>query len=221
MRATWTPSAAGAAALGCALLLGAGCGSPELVPAAAAVALPNLTVLADRMNPSTRWDTFAADSCEAQEACIGAPGTRRLLTFDAVFPNVGEADLVFGDPAGNPAFELSPCHGHYHLHGFSEYELLDQAGRVVVAGHKQSYCVRDDEALPGTTTPGDHDCQNQGLSRGWADVYDASLPCQWIDVTDVPPGAYVLRVRLNPDHVFAESRYDDDVASVPVEIAPP
>jgi hypothetical protein len=185
------------------------------------VKLPDLTVDAERLAPTTRFETFAADSCEIQEACVDAPGTRRLLSFAALFWNVGTADLVLGDPAGNPAYELSPCHGHYHLGGFATYELLDAAGAVVVAGHKQGFCVRDDERLPGTQTAARYDCLTQGLSVGWGDLYGEDIPCQFIDVTDVPPGAYRLRVTVNDAGLFEEASLENNVATTHVVIAPP
>jgi hypothetical protein len=48
------------------------------------------------------------------------------------------------------------------------------------------------------------------------------LDCQWIDVTGVPPGNYLLRVTINGgpngSHIFAESDYTDNIATVPVTI---
>lgn len=35
---------------------------------------------------------------------------------------------------------------------------------------------------------------SQGLSPGCFDIYAANIDCQWIDITDVPPGNYVLKV---------------------------
>jgi len=30
-----------------------------------------------------------------------------------------------------------------------------------------------------------HTCTFQGISVGWCDIYDDSLPCQWIDITQL------------------------------------
>lgn len=218
---------------GCILLLVAGCGSPRDVGAAGATAsppppaivdsaLPDLTVAADRLTPAIGVATFAADSCEVQEACVTAPGDRRLLYFNTLVWNVGTADLYFGDPVGNPAYELSPCHGHYHLRGFAAYELLDPTGSVVVSGHKQGFCVQDSESLPGTTTsPKYLGCENQGMQVGWGDLYAADLPCQWIDITDVPPGTYRLGVTANPEGLIPEVSRANNAATVEVVISPP
>ena len=53
-----------------------------------------------------------------------------------------------------------------------------------------------------------------GISVGWGDRYGAQLEGQYIDVTRVPTGTYVLVHRLNLDGKLAESEYDNDASSV-------
>ena len=71
----------------------------------AAPGVPDLTVSEHRLvvDISIEEQTFAADSCELDpaEACVGAPGLRRLLRFPVETPNIGTGDLFLpGTAAG-------------------------------------------------------------------------------------------------------------------------
>jgi hypothetical protein len=143
------------------------------------------------------------------------------LRFSTLTPNIGDIDLVLGDPSSTPGFEFGACHGHFHFEGYARYELVDPTGAIAAQGHKQAFCLLDSVpiGLPGApTTPRFH-CGFQGLTRGWADIYDSSLDCQWVDITDVPDGDYVLRISINPDRVIAESSFANNTVEVPVTVA--
>jgi hypothetical protein len=72
-----------------------------------------------------------------------------------------------------------------------------------------------------------YNCNYQGIQAGWADVYGASyangapLPCQYIDVTSVPPGSYIIQMTINPDNLIAEANTANNTTLVPFTIAPP
>ena len=143
---------------------------------------------------------------------------RRILRFDTWSYNQGNEDLVVGTPdPASPVWQYSECHGHFHYLGFAVYELLNAEG-VIASGHKQAFCLLDLTDPPPDSGPGRFDCAYQGISAGWADVYSRDLPCQWIDVTDVPPGAYTLRIALNPEHNLFERDYDNNLFETPVTI---
>jgi phage terminase large subunit-like protein len=192
----------------------------SLVLAARALALPDMVIPPVTIDDSGRLQRGIRDvhldirtppPCAIEETCVGGPGVRKLLKFGVAIANVGTSDLRRGDLTNPDAFEFSPCHGHYHLKEFAAYQLRRRDGTVMALGHKQSFCLLDSEKMPGTTRPRQfndcHDVNAQGISAGWADVYYAGLDCQWVDVTDVPPGDYDLVVLVNAANppLFEES----------------
>ena len=185
--------------------------------------LPDLTVdSADLQNSvELQTQTFTSQSCAVVEGCVNGLGQRTLLRFDTVTPNLGPGDIFLGNPVGNPEFVWSQCHMHYHFEQYADYRLLDMAGHLVAQGHKQAFCLVDlfhPPGLGGDSHPQFTNCGFQGITAGWADVYDRELDCQWIDVTGVPSGQYVLQVTINPAHVIAEHNYDNNTGTAEVTI---
>lgn len=76
--------------------------------------------------------------------------------------------------------------------------------------------MRDDGCL-GNMDKATHDCDNQGISPGCFDEYDINLPCQWIDITGLPDGPYILQITVNPLHTIAESNYTNNVLTISVD----
>jgi hypothetical protein len=167
-----------------------------------------------------------ADSCLLVEGCVGAAGWRTILRFTLDTPNIGSRDLVMGVPANQPEiFHYSECHMHYHFDEYARYELRSVIDDSIVAtGHKQAFCLLDTISWAWPFALGQFDCANQGISRGFTDRYEDDLPCQWVDITDVAPGDYVLRATLNqprPEHalpLLVERDYGNNTLEVPVTI---
>ena len=167
-------------------------------------------------NPHVVYRTFAAGDCTVNEGCTEA-GTRRLLVFTTVTRNIGTADLIMGDPSTNSLFYFDPCHGHYHYTDFAEYRLRRLDGSLAVVGHKIGFCLEDIEQWdPTAGTTRRYDCTYQGIQKGWADVYSEDTPCQWIDITGLPGGDYILEMETNPARKLPELDYSNNLASVPV-----
>ena len=104
------------------------------------------------------------------------------------------------------------------------FELLtpDTHQPVIVNGsavisRKQGFCLEDDVLTSGQSSP-KFDCTHQGLSIGWKDIYESTLDCQWLDVTGVPGGNYLLRLTVNPDRTLPETNTTNNSAEVPVTI---
>lgn len=171
-------------------------------------------------------EEFPAGDCAVQEACVRAPGKRKLLRFDGVIDNVGSSDLNIGDPRSNPLFEMDACHGHEHAKGMVLHQLLHPGtldpvriqGREIV-GYKQGFCFMDTAPINATNADaGKFTCDNQGISAGWSDIYSADLECQYLDITDVTPGNYILRLTVNPEGVLEEANPNNNTADIPVSI---
>ncbi len=169
---------------------------------------------------------FEDGTCAIEEGAVGGTGYRRILRFDTVVMNGGDGDLVVGDRSdpNNPYaayFVFAPCHGHYHIRDFSVYELLDTSGTTVVAGHKQGFCFEDSFKYDGGKSNG-YSCAYQGITSGWGDWYYKQLTGQWIDITGVPEGDYIVRVTVNLIGIFDEgqNRYPN-VVQTPIHVPNP
>jgi len=164
---------------------------------------------------------FSPDDCAVEEQCVAGTGVRKLLRFRTTSANIGRVDLVMGAPEGNPLFEFSACHGHYHFSDYADYRLKDSMGTVVAPGHKQAFCLEDSFQYlfdPWVGPVRLYACDSQGIQAGWSDVYGADLDCQWVDVTGVPNGTYFLEVEVNPSQVLVEEDLTNNIATVQVQI---
>jgi len=164
------------------------------------------------------------NTCELLEGCVDDTGIRTILRFSLAAQNNGSKDLVLGVAANNPdVFHYSECHDHHHFDNFAIYELLD-GDDVIARGHKQGFCLLDSYSWAWPNTFGNYDCGNQGITRGFTDIYESDLPCQWIDVTGVPPGEYTLRAEINPVQpeattpLLVERDYTNNVVTAPVTV---
>jgi hypothetical protein len=144
--------------------------------------------------------------------------TQRIYTSDGAF-----VDLVAGE------FFFHPQHDHWHLMNFARYELwtLSPSGwleGVVGLTDKVSYCLRDNfrvRSLQPTTGPAYLLCYHemQGISAGWVDRYQSTLPGQVIDITGLPShGFYALRSIVDPEDQLLEANEANNDVLVYIEI---
>jgi hypothetical protein len=105
-----------------------------------------------------------------------------------------------------------------HLQGFAVYKLLKRNGTLIVTERKQGFCMRDEARYLRSAPASRYNCDYQGITAGWQDIYDKSLDCQWLDITGVPAGRYVLKVKANPDRMLPERSYANNATSVNVVV---
>jgi hypothetical protein len=193
----------------------------------AADPMPDLVLNGKRLLDEILFDTVDVNSasCSVLEGCVGGTGTRRVLRFSVQAINQGHAPLTVPSPAERPdLFTFSPCHGHHHFSGFASYALLGRDGQTVLVAHKQAYCIGDSQQImvgPGVSCAKQYDCDTQGIQAGWSDLYGNALDCQWLDITGVAPGDYLLEVVLNPGRRLEEVSFDNNTVTVPVTITTP
>ncbi|TNE84151.1 MAG: hypothetical protein EP330_30485 [Deltaproteobacteria bacterium] len=184
--------------------------------------LPDLSVdgadLRNSLSISTMRESDREYRCALEEGCLNGTGDRRLIRFDTTTPNTGVGDMHVGDPnQATDLFDTQTCHGHDHFDSYAWYEISGNNLNGVTTGRKQAFCLMDFTNW-GSNSPGRYDCGNQGIQAGWADTYYSGLPCQYIDITDVPSGEYTLSVHVNYESVIAESDYSNNITEVTVNI---
>ncbi|XP_041085357.1 protein-lysine 6-oxidase-like isoform X2 [Polyodon spathula] len=158
--------------------------------------------------------------CAAEENCLARsayrPGVsdiqyRVLLRFPQRVKNQGTGDFLPVKPRHQ--WEWHSCHQHYHsMDAFSNYDLLEvSSGRRMAEGHKASFCLEDTSCDPGFRRRYACTAHTQGLGPGCYDTYNANIDCQWIDITDVQPGNYILKVTVNPNFQVQESDFSNNI----------
>jgi hypothetical protein len=132
-------------------------------------------------------------------------------------------------------FIVSETHRHWHLLGFERYELWRPGGAVLGRDHKTGFCLGDRyDAHASVRIPGEprravwtQECGRgqperlrilEGISPGFGDDYVPLLEGQYVDVTGLPAGRYVLVHRVNADRDLRESNYSNNASSVLVEL---
>jgi hypothetical protein len=107
---------------------------------------------------------------------------------------------------------------------------------LVSAGRKVSFCLADTlidawakkgdgprtyiapDCLFPAFTNGGYDHFVQGITAGWADIYDFYLPDQFIEVSGVPDGDYILENRGDPDGRLLEANEDNNCTSIRIRL---
>jgi hypothetical protein len=111
-------------------------------------------------------------------------------------------------------------HNHWHVQRVASYELFAKsgAGSALRRGSKVGFCFFDTNAYrlslpraPATRRYFQSGCGTRssiriknGISVGWSDVYPWDFAWQWIDVTGLPAGEYLLKVTADPRQQFEE-----------------
>jgi hypothetical protein len=150
------------------------------------------------------------------------------------FLGFGLSKLWRADAAGNHLDSLPIRTRRHELRGKQHNQAPDLPIRT---GRKVSFCLADttiDSWLqkgdgprtyfaPDCLFPAFSDANNdyliQGITAGWADTYDWYLPDQYIEVTGVPNGYYILETTVDPDNSLLESDETNNCGSVLIRLS--
>ena len=123
-------------------------------------------------------------------------------------------------------------HNHWHVERVAINWMVPvgpdgkpEPGATPLVDSKVGFCMYDfDRVLDRGPTKAEHvrgTCGDQqatdsyqGLSVGWEDVYDWTLPGQNIDVQDLPDGQYRLYAQVDKDRRFREANRANDLTWV-------
>lgn len=187
-----------------------------------------------------RYDTIVANfghgALELRYDATGI-GTNQNL-YQRVFRTDGTHWDVVADE-----YVLHPTHAHFHYANFAQGHLWKsnkrgkkKGKRPVRSGNKAGFCLLDiEDNRQGTkydqearydqvdtcfplTVEGASVAQVNGLSVGWADIYYSGLTDQYIEVTDVPDGYYVLEVEVDPLDTVLELNNSDNSSYSHIQI---
>jgi glucose/arabinose dehydrogenase len=132
-------------------------------------------------------------------------------------------------------YVVSPDHRHWHLLGFDRYELR-RAGRraPAVRDRKTGFCLGDRypatrRSLPGAPPNpvytgrcglGEPELLGiqEGISVGYGDNYQANLEGQYLPLTGLRSGRYVLVHRVNAERGLRELDYKNNAASLLLDL---
>lgn len=168
----------------------------------------------------------------------GAADTRSLL--QRVTRSDGSHRERFAD-----TYEFHPTHAHFHYVNFARSHLWasDDSGAMLGAapvrsGNKNGFCLIDVEnvsfglkgdaarryvppacLLPTALDPGASEASMVGgISAGWADVYQWYLPGQYIEISGLADGYYVLETVADPAHTVEELNQTNNTSFVHVRL---
>jgi Lysyl oxidase len=166
------------------------------------------------------------------------PAGATTMTAHQVIRRSDGSSVTRPQSAGTLRYVVASDHQHWHLLGFERYELwTGNASRRLRRDRKQGFCLGDryrlfpdrriphqprKPAYPGHCGLGHPELRSvlEGITVGWGDNYPANIEGQYIDVTGVPPGRYLLVHRVRADGLLETYPYND-VSCASIELKAP
>lgn len=189
--------------------------------------MPSLETFRESLQtPNTYHEAMYSLTCAQEENCLASTANandpyqyRLLLKFDSLTMNYGRASFIPHAPRAE--WQWHSCHHHYHsMEAFIDYDVLDLNRRKVAEGHKASFCL-EDSICEGRYHYFSCSSGIQGISVHCGDLYSRNLDCQWIDVTDLPSGDYIIRQHVNAQGLVPESDTKNNIIECRIKFQTP
>ncbi|MGH8974122.1 MAG: lysyl oxidase family protein [Acidimicrobiia bacterium] len=169
-----------------------------------------------------------------------------LATDQQLRQRIYASDGTFTDVVVD-SYEFHPVHAHFHYKNFGQAFLYrprpDGTMEKIRESRKNGFCMIDVENtrfgadpngvpykgeaprtyyFPRCNTATERDEHGtymvNGISVGWADVYNWFLADQYIEISGVPDGVYVLETVANPARTVHETTFDDNTARITIRL---
>jgi hypothetical protein len=157
-------------------------------------------------------------------------GMDRMVADQQITLRDGPAQVV--RRVGRLRYVVSPDHRHWHLLRFERYELRSADGRTVRArDRKTGFCLGDRYGVPSDRQLAARAASpvytsrcglgeparlgiSEGISVGYGDDYQANLEGQYLPLSGLKAGRYLLVHRVNADRRLRDLDRSNDAASL-------
>lgn len=164
-------------------------------------------------------------------------GEPNLVTFEHLEQRIWWSDGRPPEDRVADTYEFHPAHAHFHYRNFAVSSLSrvgpDGTKTVVAQGRKNGFCMVDVENSwfgqrgdaartyrpPACLAPTEGDENVNGISRGWADVYNWFLADQFIEVSHLTDGDYVLETIADPAGTVVEADDTNNCTAVQITLS--
>lgn len=124
-------------------------------------------------------------------------------------------------------------HNHWHVRELQEFTIarVGQPGDVLKRGAKTGFCFWDNYRYGSTASARYHPSTTSacemtgagtvpmGLSVGWGDEYPSSIAFQYIDISGLPNGDYIVTVTADYHGEFVEANEGNNRAWATIRIS--
>jgi hypothetical protein len=130
-------------------------------------------------------------------------------------------------------FHAGDGHDHWHVRDLQEFTIarVSTPGNVLKRGAKSGFCFWDNYRYGSTANARYHPSTTSaceltaagtvpmGLSVGWGDEYPSSIAFQYIDISGLPNGDYLVTVKADHHAEFVEANEGNNAAWATIRIS--